>query len=146
VAEISVPLEAAQAGRFPPVCAMTGTPAAGAIPMRLERSFTRWRSPKVRIPLSTPAFKAWSRRQSVMVKARMAAIALVVVALGFSARNAFLALTALVLSGVVMAISLRAERSLADHEPGLSRSKGDLLLTGVHPNFVRAVESGSMSP
>ena len=141
-----MPLAQAQAGELPPVCVMTGAPADGAIPVRLDRSLTRWRSPKVRIPLSTPAFKAWHRRQSVMLKARMVAIALIVVALAFSARNAFIALAALVLSGVVMAISLRAERSLADHLPELSRSKGELVLSGVDPGFVRAVESQPAPP
>lgn len=141
MADVTVPLGQAEAGRLPPVCVVTGAPADGAIPIRVERSLTRWRSPKVRIPLSTPAFKAWNRRQSVMLKARMAAIALIVVALAFSARNAFIALGALVLSGVVMAISLRAERSLADHLPELSCSKGQLVLHGVDPAFVHAVES-----
>lgn len=136
-----MPLAQAEAGRLPPVCAMTGAPAEGAIPVRLDRSLTRWRSPKVRIPLSTPAFKAWRRRQSLMLKARGVAIALVVVALAFSARNALIALTALILSGVVMAVSLRAERSVAEHLPGLTRSKGQLVLTGVDPGFVRAVET-----
>ena len=136
-----MPLARAEAGELPPVCAMTGAPAEGAIPVRLGRSLTRWRAPKVRIPLSTPAFKAWRRRQSLMLKARGAAIALVVVALAFSARNAFIALAALILSGVVMAISLRAERSVAEHLPGCSQSRGELLLTGVAPGFVEAVES-----
>ena len=143
MAEVTVPLRAAQNGELPPVCAMTGGPADGAIPLRIDRSLTRWTSPKVRIPLCTPAFKAWRRRQSIMVKTRIGAIALVVVALGFSARNAFLALTALILSGVVMAVSLRVERSLTEHEPGLVRSREGLTLTGVHPEFARAVEAAT---
>lgn len=135
-----MPLAQAEAGRLPPVCAMTGAPAEGAIPVRVGRSLTRWRSPKVRIPLSASAFKAWRRRQSLMLKARGAAIALIVVALAFSARNALIALTALTLSGVVMAISLRAERSVAEHLPVCSRSKNQLVMTGVDPAFARAVE------
>ncbi len=71
----------------------------------------------------------------------MASILLVVVALGFSAKNAFAALAALTMAGVALSISLRAERSLADHEPGLSRSRGELHLTGVHRDFVSAVEA-----
>jgi len=141
MAEVTVPLATAQRGGLPQVCAMTGTPADGAIPLRVDRSLTRWRSPKVRIPLSTPAFKAWSRRQSVMLKARVVSIAFIVVALAFSAKNAFAALAALTLAGVALAISLKAERSLAAHEPELSRSRGELHLAGVHPEFVRAIEA-----
>ena len=88
MAEVTVPLRLAREGALPPVCAMTGTSADGAIPIRVDRSLTRWRSPKVKIPLCKTAFRAWRRRQSVMVKTRFGAIALVVIALGFSARNA----------------------------------------------------------
>lgn len=143
MAEVTVPLRIAQTGGLPPVCAMTGAPADGAVPLRVDRSPTRWRSPKVRIPLSDASFRSWRRRQSAMVKTRFAAIALVVVALGFSAKAAFIALTALVLSGLVMALSLKFERSVAEHQPGLRQTRAGLTLTGVHPEFVAAVEASA---
>ena len=138
MAEIAVELDEAKSG-FPAVCAMTGGVADGAIPVRVERSLLRWGSPTVRIPMCQTAFRKWSLAQSVMVKVRIVSIVLVVVALGLSVRNPLGALVALVLAGVAMAISVRAEHKVQDLQPGIERSGNTITLVGIHPAFVRAV-------
>lgn len=143
MADVQVDLEVAEKGLLPSVCAMTGTRADGAIPVRLDRSMLRWNSPTVRIPLSKAAFRRWSIAQSVMVKVRIAAMALVLLALVLSARSPFAAVGFLVLGGLAMVVSVRAEQKVKEFQPELSRSGNSLHLHGVHENFARAVEQRS---
>lgn len=75
-----------------------------------------------------------------MVKVRIAAMVSIVVALALSAKSPFMATGFLILGGVAMAISVRAEHKVKVFQPELSRSGGSLRLSGVHENFVRAVE------
>ena len=141
---VEVPLDRARAGDLPAVCVMTGEPADGRVPLALDRTWRRWRSTTVRVPMSRPSFRRWLRRHRAMMWTRYAAIGLVVVALAFSPKSPPLALLALIGGGVVMAASVRTERSLAALQPRLERRRSVLTLHDVHEDFARAL--GSPSP
>jgi hypothetical protein len=138
--EVRMPMQAARDGRFPPVCAMTGTPADGAIPLKLDRSATKWKAHTVRIPLSEAIFKKWSRRRSVHIKGRVVAAVLASIAIVICFRNAGLGLSILAVAGLVHVADLWGERTSAALEPTLARERDELVLHGVHPDFAAAME------
>ena len=139
--ELRVPLQAARDGRFPPVCAMTGEAADGAIPLKLDRSATKWKAHTVRVPLSEAVFKKWSRRRSVHIKGRAVAAVLASIAIVICFRNATLGLAVLAVAGLVHIADLWGERTSAALQPTLVREKDELLLQGVHPDFAEATEA-----
>jgi len=140
--ELRVPLQDARAGRFPPVCAMTGDPADGAIPLKLERSATKWKAHTVRVPLSEAVFKKWSRRRSIHIKGRAVAAVLASVAIVICFRNATLGLGVLAVAAAVHLADLWGERTSGALQPTLVRERDELVLHGVHPDFIAAVEAG----
>lgn len=136
--EVSLPLKVAQEG-LPAICAMTGERADGAIPVPVGRSATRWRSPVVRIPLSEPVFKKWSRRESIHIKARGLASILTAVGVVIAFRNAGLALGVLAVGVAIHLLDLWAERGAAESRPAISRDGSHIVLSGVHERFATAV-------
>ena len=133
-----LPLRQAVDG-FPAICAMTGEAADGAIPLRVGRSITKWRAPTVRVPLSEPVFKKWSRRQNVHIKARAAASVLTALAVVIAFRNAGLGVSLLVVAVGIHLVDLWAERTSRESQPQLERRGTDLAMLGVHERFAKAV-------
>lgn len=142
--EVSLPLKAAQAG-LPSICAMTGERADGAIPVPVGRSATRWRSPVVRIPLSEPVFKKWSRRENIHIKARGLASILTAVGVVIAFRNAALAIGVLAVAVAIHLLDLWAERGASESRPAIRRVGPDIVLSGVHERFATAVNETSPS-
>ncbi len=136
--EVVVPLAVAKEG-FPAICAVTGNVADGAIPVRVGRSVTRWKSPTVRIPLSEPVFVRWSRRKNIHIKARALASVLTAVAIVIAFRNAALGLSVLAVAVVIHLVDLWAERTVDSLEPTLERIGTDVKVSGVHERFAVAV-------
>lgn len=120
---------------------MTGASADGAISLPVGRSVTRWRSPVIRIPLSKPVFARWSRRQNIHIKARGLASILTVIGVVIAFRNATLALSILVVAIVVHLLDLWAQRGAAASRPLVERDGPNVRISGVHDNFVDAVNS-----
>lgn len=141
--EIRMPLQAARDGRFPPVCAMTGAPADGAIPLKLDRSVTKWKAHTVRVPLSEAVFTKWSRRRSLHIKGRAVAAVLASVAIVICFRNAGLGLAVLAVAALVHLADLWGERASATLQPTLVRERDELVLQGVHPDFAAAMEAST---
>ena len=102
MASVSIPLKTAQDG-LPAICAVTGEPADGAIPIKVGRTKTRWRAPEVRVPLSEDVFKKWSRRQNLHIKGRGIFSLLLVIGVVLAFRSA---LPAFAVLGVALAIHL----------------------------------------
>ncbi len=142
-ATVRVPLQAARDGRFPPVCAMTGNPADGAIPLKLDRSATKWKAHTVRVPLSEPVFKKWSRRRSIHIKGRAVAAVLASIAIVICFRNAALGLSVLAVAALVHIADLWGERTSAALQPALERDRDELVLHGVHPAFAEALDAST---
>lgn len=142
--EVSLSLKAAQAG-LPAICAMTGEGADGAIPVQVGRSVTRWRSPTVRIPLSEPVFKAWSRRENIHIKARGLASILTAVGVVLAFRSAGLALGVLAVAIAIHLLDLWAERGAAQSRPAIRREGPNIVLSGVHERFATAVNESAPS-
>ena len=143
MARVEVSLDDAEAGELPAVCVMTGAPADGPVAIGIDRSWRRWGSKTVRLPMSQAAFRRWYRRHRVMMQSRFAAMALVVAALAFSAKSPLLALLLLVGSGVVMAGSVRAEHSLTGLQPRVEAKRSTVVLHDVHDAFAQAVAGPS---
>ncbi len=138
MAEVSLPLKTAQEG-FPAICAMTGGDADGAISLPVGRSATRWRSPKIQVPLSEPVFKRWSRRQNIHIKSRGLASVLTAVGIVIAFRNATLAFAVLGVAIVIHLLDLWAERGAAESRPAIERDGANVVLRGVHETFATAV-------
>ncbi len=137
-AEVTVPMRRAQSG-FPAICAMTGGPADGAIPLPVGRSLTRWKSPIIRIPLSESMFVKWSRRQNIHIKARGIASLLTAVGVVLAFRAALPAFAVLGVAIAIHLLDLWAERGAQQSRPEVERSGSNVVLRGVHPNFAEAV-------
>jgi len=138
VASVTVPLAVAVEG-FPAICAITGTAADGAVPIRVGRSATRWRSPKIRIPMSEKVFARWSSRRSIHIKARWMAAMLTAVGIVVAIRSASVGVAILAGGLAVHLVDLWAERSANRLEPTVERHGSDVRLSGVHDAFVAAV-------
>lgn len=138
MAEVVVPLRVAQEG-LPAICAITGERADGAVPLRLDRSWKRWGSPTVRVPLSEPVFKKWSRRQNIHIKARGLASVLTAIGIIIAFRNGALGIAVVAVALAVHLVDLWAERTTGDFRPELQRRGGELTISGVHERFATAV-------
>lgn len=125
---------------LPDVCAITGKPADGAIPLKVGRSLTKWNAPVVRVPLSDSIFTRWSRRKNIHIKGRGIASALAVVGVAVAFRNGALAVAILAVALAIHLVDMWAERTANEVEPQLERQGGDVRISGVHENFVQAVE------
>lgn len=136
--EVVVPLTVAIGG-LPAVCAITGDPADGAVPLRVGRSLTRWKAPIVRMPMSKPVFEKWSKRKNIHIKARGIASVLTAVGVVLAFRNAGLAAMVLAIAVAIHLIDLWAERTANDVEPQLERDGGNVRISGVHQAFAAAV-------
>lgn len=148
MAEVLVPLEVALDGALPPVCAITGKSADGAVSVSLGRSARKWRARTVRVPLSDDVFRKWSRRQNMHIKARAVAGGLAALAIVIATRSGFIGIALLVASAVVHVVDLRAEKGAAQLRPGLERQADSVLFSGVHESFVAAAikASGGATP
>ena len=146
MAEVSLPLREAQAG-LPTVCAITGNQAHGAVSMRVGRTWTRWNSPSVKVPLSEPVFVKWSRRKNIHIKARAIASVLTAVAIVLTFRTALVGLAVLAVAVAVHLVDLWADRTGKQFQPELLREGSTLELRGVHDRFAEAiVEIGGERP
>ncbi len=137
--EVRIPISTAQSG-LPTICAMTGQPADGAIPVPVGRSLTRWRSPVVRVPLSKAMFTRWSRRESIHIKTRGVAMVLTAVGVAIAFRNGPLAIAVLGVAVAIHLVDLWAERSAGESRPSVRRDGANVILGGVHERFASAVE------
>ncbi|MGI9605542.1 MAG: hypothetical protein ACR2P0_05325 [Acidimicrobiales bacterium] len=138
--EVRVPLADAEAGRLPAICAISGKKAGGAAPMRLSRSLRHPGGKTIRVPLSDAVFTRWSRRQNIHIKARTFASILTALAVVVAFRNGFLAIGFLAAAVAVHLLDLWAERTSRDLRPEAEREKDQVVLRGVHPRFIDAVE------
>lgn len=138
MADVVVPLDIAKEG-FPAICAVTGERADGAVPLRLGRSWQRWGSPTIRVPLSESVFKKWSRRQNIHIKARGLASVLTAIGIVIAFRNGALGIAVVAVALVIHLLDLWAERTTGDFQPELERRGSDLALLGVHERFATAV-------
>jgi hypothetical protein len=139
MADVVVPLRDAVESGFPAICAMSGGPADGAVALRVERTWKRWNSPTVRVPLSEPIFNKWTARQNIHIKARALASALTAIGVVIAFRNGLLSISVLAVAIVIHLVDLWAERTIGDFQPTLARSGTELVLSGVHPRFAEAV-------
>ena len=140
MADVTVPLRHAVEGGFPAICAISGGPADGAVALRVDRTWKRWNSPRVRVPLSEPIFDKWTMRQSIHIKARALASVLTAVGVVIAFRNGLLAISVLTVAIVIHLLDLWAERTTGHFQPTLERNGSELVLSGVHPRFAKAVE------
>lgn len=140
MAEVVVLLRDAVKSGFPEICAITGAPADGAVALRVERTWKRWNSPTVRVPLSEPIFNKWSRRQNIHIKARALASVLTAIGVVIAFRNGLLAISVLAVAIAIHLLDLWAERTAGDFQPTLARSGTELVISGVHPRFAEAVD------
>lgn len=138
MAGVAVDVKTAQGG-LPAICAMTGERADGAVSMKVGRSWTRWRSPSVQVPLSEPVFKRWSRRQNIHIKARGLASALTAIGVVLAFRNGLLAVAVLAVAIAIHLLDLWAERTGGEARPDLSRHGATLHMERVHERFATAV-------
>lgn len=139
MAEVIVPIRHATDVGFPAVCAMTGERADGAVSIRIGRSWKRWTSPSLRIPLSEPVFEKWTTRQNIHIKARAVAAILTSVGVVLAFRNGPLALGVLAVAIAVHLVDLWAERTAAGYQPAIERRGNDVALLGVHERFAEVV-------
>lgn len=137
--EVVVPLRLARDEGFPAICAITGERADGAVPLHVDRSWKRWRSPTIRVPLSDPVFVKWSRRQNIHIKARALASVLTAVGIVVAFRNGLMGVAIVAVALLVHLLDLWAERTIGDFQPTLERRGNDLALVGVHERFAVAV-------
>lgn len=137
--DIVVPLRVATETGLPAICAITGERADGAVSLRLDRSWKRWTSPTIKVPLSAPIFKKWSSRRNIYIKARAVASALTAIGIVVAFRNGFLGLSIVAVALAVHLIDLWADRTTYDFQPVLERRGQDLALRGVHQRFADAV-------
>ena len=135
---VTVPMAVALDG-FPAICAITGRPADGAIPLRVNRSATRWKAQKIRIPMSEAVFSRWSSRRNIQIKARWFSALLTVVGIVVAIRNAGLGIAILAGALAVHLVDLWAERSVGQLEPTIERVGGEVRVSGVHDAFAAAV-------
>ncbi len=140
MAEVVLPLRLATETGLPAICAVTGERADGAVSLRLDRSWKRWSSPTVKVPLSDPIFKKWSSRRNVYIKARALASVLTAVGIVIAFRNGLLGLTVVAVALAVHLLDLWADRTSYDFQPVLERRGQDLALLGVHQHFADAVD------
>ncbi len=138
MAGVAIDIKTAQAG-LPAICAMTGERADGAVSMKAGRTWARWRSPGVQVPLSEPVFKRWSRRQNIHIKARGVASALTAVGVVLAFRNGALAVAVLTVAVAIHLVDLWAERTGGESRPDLSRHGAMVHLERVHERFATAV-------
>ena len=139
MAEVVLPLRVAQSG-FPAICAVSGERADGAVPLRLERSWKRWNSPTLRVPLSDPVFKKWSTRRNIYIKARAVASVLTAIGILIAFRNGPLGLAVVAGAVAVHLVDLWADRTTLDFQPAIERRGNDVALLGVHQHFADAVD------
>lgn len=140
MAEVVLPLRLVTETGLPAICAVTGERADGAVSLRLDRSWKRWSSPTVKVPLSGPIFKKWSSRRNVYIKARALASVLTAVGIVIAFRNGLLGITVVAVALAVHFVDLWAERTTYDFQPVLERRGQDLALLGVHQDFADAVD------
>lgn len=139
MAEVVLPLRHATDVGFPAVCAMTGVRADGAVSIRVDRSWKRWSSPSLRIPMSEPVFKKWTTRQNIHIKARAVAAVLTSVGVVLAFRSGAIALAVLAVAVAIHLVDLWAERTTGDYQPALERRGSDVALLGVHERFAEVV-------
>ena len=139
MAEVVLPLRFVTEKGLPSICAVTGERADGAVSLRLDRSWKRWSSPTVKVPLSDPIFRKWSTRQNVYIKARALASVLTAVGIVIAFRNGLLGLAVVAVALAVHLVDLWADRTTSDFQPVLERRGQDLALLGVHQHFADAV-------
>ncbi len=139
MADVHIPMRGAKGVALPPVCAISGERADGAVSIRSRRSWTRPRRHTMQVPLSDRVFTKWARRQNIHIKARVLAAVLASLAVAVAFRNGLVAIALLAASGVVHVLDLRAERAAASLRPSLDAEDGDLVLRGVHDAFAAAV-------
>ena len=140
MADVIVPFRDAVDSGFPVICAISGARADGAVKLRVDRTWKRWRSPTIRVPLSGPIFSKWSRRQSIHIKARALASVLTALGVVIAFRNGLLAIAVLAVAIMIHLVDLWAERTIGDFQPALERQGTELLISGVHPRFAEAVQ------
>jgi hypothetical protein len=140
MADVVVPLRHAVESGFPAICAITGGTADGAVALRVGRTWKRWNSPKVRVPLSEPIFDKWTMRQNIHIKARALASVLTAIGVVIAFRNGLLAISVLAVAVVIHLVDLWAERTVGNFQPTLTRRGTELVLSGVHPRFAEAVD------
>lgn len=138
MAGVSVDLKTAQKG-LPAICAMTGERADGAVPMKIGRSWVRWTSPSVAVPLSEPVFRRWSQRQNIHIKARAVASALTAIGVVIAFRNGLLAAGVLAAAVAIHLVDLWAERTGKQARPDLLREGATVQFARVHDRFAEAV-------
>ncbi len=139
MAEVVIPLRLATETGLPAICAITGERADGAVSLRLDRSWTRWTSPMVKIPMSDPIFKKWATRRNIYIKARAFASVLTALGIVVAFRNGLLGVAIVAVALAVHLVDLWADRSTNDFQPVLERRGQDLALCGVHQRFADAV-------
>jgi len=137
--EVVLPLRVATRSGFPAICAVSGERADGAVPIRLDRSWKRWRSPTIRVPLSAPMFQKWSNRRNIHIKARAAASVLTVIGILVAIRSGAVGLVVVGGAVAVHLVDLWADRTTLDYQPVLERRGPDVALVGVHEYFASAV-------
>jgi len=118
---------------------MTGERADGAVAMRVGRSWSRWRSTSIKVPLSEPVFKRWSRRQNIHIKARGVASVLTALGVILAFRNATIAIAILAVAVGIHLVDLWAERTGGEARPDLERDGANLHFRRVHERFAQAV-------
>lgn len=136
--EVVVPLSVATGG-LPAICAITGGSADGAMSVRVGRTITRWNAPVVRVPLSEPVFKRWSKRKNLHIKARFVASVLTAVAIVVAFRNGALGIGLLAVAVLIHLVDLWAERQVNNLEPQFERRGSDVAISGIHEKFAKAV-------
>jgi hypothetical protein len=159
---VQVPLDAALVGALPPVCVMTGAPAAGYAPMIVPKSlgiawlllalgplgwvllaalYPRLRVRyEIRVPMSERAFDRWMTERRRRLWGSWLGGALVIVGVGIRALGPLALLVAL--AGLLLVgVGLRAHWRIPWLQPSLSADARGRRVTmrGVHERFVVAV-------
>jgi hypothetical protein len=146
MAKVTVEFTDADQGRMPrSMCVMTGANADGLYPVRVDRSWTRWRVRTIKLPCSEAVFKKWLRRTRVMMRMRIAAIIIVVLAVAFSSKSPLLAFGFLIGAGLTLAVSLWAENAANELQPEAHRHGRQIELKNVHPRYVEVVEESGLA-
>jgi len=143
---VTVDYADAEQGRLPAsMCVMTGGNADGLYPVRVDRSWTRWRARTIKLACSEPVFKKWVRLTRVMMRMRFVSIIIVVVALAFSSKNPLLAFGFLIGAGIALAVSIWAENSANALQPEIHRHGRQIELKNVHPRWAEAVDDAGLA-
>ncbi len=137
---MTVGLADAQTRRLPPVCVITGQPAAGFVPVVIRARFRRL---TVLLPLSSIAFARWERMEHMRMRAPVAAtgfgLAGAVLLLKGGVYAAPLLLAAVVAFGAYWYATMRSPWRLPTV---VRRNRTEVDVLGVHDGFASAIAAG----